>query len=45
MLALILSGGVSVVRGEWEVAELTRGSFIAEISFLSGDPASADVIA
>ena len=26
-----------------EIAELSRGSFIAEMSFLSGDPASADV--
>ena len=45
MLSLILSGTVSVVRDKHEIAELTRGSFIAEMSFLSGDPASADVIA
>jgi hypothetical protein len=40
---LILSGAASVIKNSHEIAELTRGSFIAEMSFLSGEPASADV--
>ena len=40
---LILSGTASVIKNGREIAELTRGSFVAEMSFLSGEPASADV--
>ncbi|NLX25342.1 MAG: cyclic nucleotide-binding domain-containing protein [Lentisphaerae bacterium] len=42
-LSLILSGRVEVVKAQKKIAELERGSFIAEMSFLTGDPASADV--
>ena len=42
-LLLVLSGNANVeVNGE-AIANLERGAFIAEISFLSGEPASADV--
>ena len=42
-LLLVLSGSANVqVNGEI-IASLDRGAFIAEISFLSGEPASADV--
>jgi CRP-like cAMP-binding protein len=41
---LILEGRASVVIHGREIAILERGSFIAEMSFLSGDPASANVI-
>ena len=44
-LVLILSGTFNVVKGSEVIAKLTRGSFIAEMSFLTGDPASADVFA
>ena len=42
-LSLILSGKVSVVRAGGEIAQLSGGTFIAEMCFLSGGPASADV--
>jgi hypothetical protein len=44
-LVLILSGTFNVVKGIEVIAKLNRGSFIAEMSFLTGDPASADVFA
>ncbi|MGB7291402.1 MAG: cyclic nucleotide-binding domain-containing protein [Thermodesulfobacteriota bacterium] len=44
-LVLVLSGMFNVVKGSEVIAKLTRGSFIAEMSFLTGDPASADVFA
>ena len=44
-LSLILSGTVQVVKNGSAIARLSRGSFIAEMSFLTGEPASADVIA
>ena len=44
-LVLVLSGMFNVVKGGEVIAKLTRGSFIAEMSFLTGDPASADVFA
>ena len=42
-LLLILDGSVSVKRDSIELTTLNRGQFIAEISFLTGQPASADV--
>ncbi|MBN2704043.1 MAG: cyclic nucleotide-binding domain-containing protein [Pontiellaceae bacterium] len=42
-LSLILSGRVEVVKAQRKIAELERGSFVAEMSFLTGEPASADV--
>jgi CRP-like cAMP-binding protein len=44
-LVLVLSGVFNVVKRSDVIAKLTRGSFIAEMSFLTGDPASADVFA
>jgi hypothetical protein len=44
-LVLILSGTFNVAKGSEVIAKLNRGSFIAEMSFLTGDPASADVFA
>ena len=41
---LVLNGSAIVEKGGKDIAELTRGSFIAEMSFLSEEPASADVI-
>lgn len=43
-LMLILDGCVSVRKNGQEIAKLTRGSFVAEMSFLTGEPASADVV-
>ena len=40
---LVLEGTASVLKNGKEIAVLTRGSFVAEMSFLSGEPASADV--
>lgn len=40
---LMLQGSASVEKNGKDIAELARGSFIAEMSFLSEDPASADV--
>ena len=42
-LLLILSGKASVKVNNNTIAHLYRGSFIAEISFLTNEPASADV--
>ena len=42
-LLLILSGNVNIEVNQNPIARLGRGSFIAEISFLTGEPASADV--
>ena len=42
-LLLVLSGSANVEVNGKPIANLTRGTFIAEISFLSGEPASADV--
>ncbi len=44
-LMLITAGKVEVNRDGTLLAELTRGSFIAEMSFLTGEGASADVFA
>ena len=43
-LLLILSGKASVKVNNNTIANLYRGSFIAEISFLTNEPASADVV-
>jgi CRP/FNR family transcriptional regulator, cyclic AMP receptor protein len=42
---LILDGEASVVAGGAELATLGRGDFFGEISALTGDPPSADVVA
>tara|TARA_B100001093_G_scaffold475430_1_gene500994 strand:- start:137 stop:799 length:663 start_codon:yes stop_codon:yes gene_type:complete len=42
-LLLVLSGKAFVEVNGNPIANLDRGAFIAEISFLSGEPASADV--
>jgi CRP-like cAMP-binding protein len=42
-LLLVLSGTASVEVNGIPIASLGRAAFIAEISFLSGEPASADV--
>lgn len=44
-LVLLLSGEVVVRKAGQELARLQRGHFVAEMSFISGEPASADVIA
>ncbi|MFC2088035.1 cyclic nucleotide-binding domain-containing protein [Calditrichota bacterium] len=44
-IALILSGLVEIVKDGKHITDLTRGSFIAEMSFLTGKPASANVFA
>jgi voltage-gated potassium channel len=44
-LVLLLDGEVSVRKGGHEIARLGRGTFVAEMSFVTGEPASADVIA
>jgi len=44
-LALVLEGTVQVVSEGAVVAELDRGSFFGEMSFFTGKPASADVLA
>ena len=43
-LLLILSGKANVQVNNSTIANLYRGSFIAEISFLTNEPASADVV-
>ena len=43
-LLLILSGKAYVKVNKKTIANLYRGSFIAEISFLTNKPASADVV-
>ena len=42
-LFLLLSGSANVTRNKKSVATLKRGDFIAEISLLTEEPASADV--
>lgn len=44
-LVLLLDGDAVVRKGAQELARLARGHFVAEMSFISGEPASADVIA
>ena len=44
-LLLILNGSASVKREGKQVATLKRGQFIGEVSFLTDQPASADVYA
>lgn len=44
-LVLLLAGQVSVKKGDKQVARLGRGTFVAEMSFVTGEPASADVFA
>ena len=41
---LVLDGAAAVMKNRRKIAELTRGNFVAEMSFLSGEPASADVV-
>jgi len=41
---LILDGQVSVRKNGNEIAKLKRGSFVAEMSFMTGEPSSADVV-
>ncbi len=43
-LMLILNGKANVMRDGKNIASLERGQFIAEISYITGKPASADVI-
>lgn len=42
-LSLVLSGTVDVIKDGTTIAQLGRGSFFAEMSFLTGEPASADI--
>ncbi|HFE64193.1 MAG TPA: cyclic nucleotide-binding domain-containing protein [Caldithrix sp.] len=44
-LYFILKGKVNVIKDGRKIAELGRGSFVAEMSFLTGEPASARVVA
>ena len=44
-LLLILQGTAIVVCNNKEIARLGRGDFIAEMSFMTGEPTSADVVA
>lgn len=44
-LVLLMDGEVIVRKDGHELARLGRGSFVAEMSFVTGDAASADVIA
>ena len=44
-LLIVLEGEASVIRENSQVATLKRGQFIGEISFLTEQPASADVYA
>jgi CRP-like cAMP-binding protein len=43
-LMLILNGTANVIRKGKKIATLERGQFIAEISYITGKPASADII-
>ena len=43
-LMLVLNGTADVIRQKKYIASLGRGQFIAEISYITGKPASADVI-
>lgn len=42
-LLLVLSGTVDVIKNGTNLAKLSRGSFIAEMSFLTGETATADI--
>ena len=42
-LMLVLNGTAKVMRGKDVIAKLKRGQFIAEISYITGKTASADV--
>ena len=42
-LMLVLNGTAKVMRDQDVIAKLNRGQFIAEISYITGKPASADV--
>jgi len=42
-LIMVLKGVAAVEVSQQRIANLQRGFFIAEISFLTGEPASADV--
>ena len=42
---LVLNGKANVIRDEKKIATLERGQFIAEISYITGNPTSADVVA
>ena len=42
---LVLNGNAEVIRNNKKIAILERGQFIAEISYITGKPASADVMA
>jgi CRP-like cAMP-binding protein len=44
-LLFLVSGEAKVMKEGTTIARLGRGSFVAELSFLSGEPASADVVA
>ena len=44
-LMLVLNGNAEVIRNDKKIAILERGQFIAEISYITGKPASADVMA
>lgn len=44
-LLLILDGEAVVRKGGQDIASLRRGQFVAEMSFVTGEAASADVIA
>jgi len=43
-LMLILNGKADVIRDGEKITTLERGQFIAEISYVTGKPASADVV-
>ena len=43
-LYLIIEGEATVISNKKEIATLRRGDFLAEMSLLSGEPASADVM-
>ena len=44
-LSLIASGEAAVMLGQRSISHLSSGKFVGEISYLSGDPATATVIA
>jgi len=44
-LSIVFSGTAGVLSNGVEIARLSRGKFIAEMSFLTAEPASADVVA
>ena len=44
-MMVIHSGSASIRSGERTVAELGPGQFVGEMSFITGDPTSADVVA